>query len=400
MLVANRMNGKRLSLGDKWDKKNLSAIRSKEKFSCPECNEEVILKLGSKRIWHFSHQSGSSCQNQYERESEYHLSGKLLLYHWLRKQGIHAELEKFDPLIRQRPDIAFDWQGQKYAIEFQCSVIPEELFVKRTNKYLEYGYKPIWLAAASLIKRTGKNTISANNFLYLFLRRPRRSWNIPAFCPITSQFINLHGALPVSSRKTITHLEVHSITEFSLDDLLCPAEKHFPKIKTWQIENQKVKSRYFVYPGAHQNPFLKELYQNRLSLLTLPPEIGLPVPSSPYIETPAFIWQTYLYLDVFRHFKRGDMIKYGTVREAFLKRVKRGHVQLRILPVAGHGDYLNPLAEYVLLLVKISIMSRLNSATVKINREIKIYKTIQEQIESETEFFSQYQNKVEESFIK
>jgi competence protein CoiA len=400
VLVANRNNGERLSLGDRWDKKELIEIRSKEKFHCPVCKEEVILKLGSKKIWHFSHLAGGMCEYEYDRESEYHLSGKLQLYSWLKKQGIHVELEKFDPQIRQKPDITFQLKGQKYALEFQCSAIPEPLFVKRTKVYLENGYIPIWIAAANLIKRTRRNVVSVSNFLYLFLRRPHHTWNIPAFCPISRQFINLHGVFPISSQKTLTYLEVQPIHQISLNQLLSPAEKQFPIIKAWQAENQRLKSQYVLYPGARQNPFLQELYHNRLSLLTLPSEIGLPVFSSPYIETPSFIWQTFLYLDVFRHYKKGDLVKYARVLDSFNKRMKRGEIKLRNLPLAGQRDYLYPLAEYILLLTKVSFLSRINSGTVKVNREIIFPSTIEEQIKAEEEFLRKHQSKITEALFK
>ncbi|HAQ08337.1 MAG TPA: hypothetical protein DCR24_12755 [Bacillus bacterium] len=124
------------------------------------------------------------------------------------------------------------------------------------------------------------------------------------------------------------------------------------------------------------------------------------MPSSPYIETPPLIWQTYLFLDVFKHSKKGNMIKYHTIRQAFLKRVNRGHVRLRTIPLAGRGDYLHPLAEYVFLLVKVSFLERLNSATVKQIGEMNIPATIEAQIESEAQFLRKYENKMEESFFK
>lgn len=60
MLVANTSDGKRLSLGEKWGKSDLIGIRSKEKFHCPECSQEVVMKLGSKKIWHFAHLAGAA----------------------------------------------------------------------------------------------------------------------------------------------------------------------------------------------------------------------------------------------------------------------------------------------------------------------------------------------------
>jgi competence protein CoiA len=394
VLVANMSNGKRLSLGEKWNKSDLIGIRSREKFHCPECGEEVVMKLGSKKSWHFSHLAGGSCQYEYDRESDYHRSGKLMLYDWLKKQGIQAELESYDPLMKQKPDVAFKLQSQKYAIEFQCSVISAEIFEKRTKTYLDHGVIPIWIAAETLVKRKTKNVVSLNNFLYLFIRRHRHSWNIPAFCPISGQFINLHGAIPISARKTITNLEVKSLNQFSIQHLISPAAGKFPFMKIWLNENQKLKSQYLRSPGARQNRFLKELYRNRLSLLSLPPVFGLPVHSSPYIETPSFIWQTYLYLDVFRNFKKGDIIYYASIREAFANRVKRRDIKLRLLPAAGQRDAWYTLAEYVFLLTKLSYLDKIDSGTVQVVKEFVIANSIEEQLEADAEFFAEHQNKI------
>ncbi|MGV2940834.1 competence protein CoiA [Mesobacillus sp. LC4] len=394
MLVANKSNGDRLSLGEKWQKKDLIGIRSSEKFHCPECGEEVIMKLGSKKSWHFSHLAGGSCEYEYDRESEYHRSGKLALYNWLKKQGINAVLESYDPLMKQKPDIAFEFQNQKYAIEFQCSVIPAEIFEKRTKTYFGHGVIPIWIAAETLIKRKTKNVVGLNNFLYLFFRLHRHNWNIPAFCPISGQFINLHGAIPISSRKTITSLEVKSLNQSSIQHLISPAAERFAFMKAWQTENRKLKSQYLRSPGARKNRFLKELYRNRLSLLSLPPVFGLPVHSSPYIETPSFIWQTYLYLDVFRYFKRGDIIYYSRIREAFANRVEKGDIKLRQLPVAAHRDVWHTLAEYVFLLTKLSYLDKIDSGTVRVVKDIVMAASIEDQLKAEAEFFAEHQNKI------
>ena len=98
---------------------------------------------------HFAHQKGSLCVESYERESEYHLAGKLQLFQWLNNQKLCPELEPFYPSIRQRPDIGVPYDKKNYALEFQCSAIPPELMIKRTKGYqlrqndsfLDYGWK-------------------------------------------------------------------------------------------------------------------------------------------------------------------------------------------------------------------------------------------------------------------
>lgn len=66
MFIAQRKNGEKISLAERWDRKVLDEYRRKETFYCPICNEAVTLKLGSKRIWHFSHQKEAKCLQGYE----------------------------------------------------------------------------------------------------------------------------------------------------------------------------------------------------------------------------------------------------------------------------------------------------------------------------------------------
>ena len=68
------------------------------------------MKLGSQRIEHFAHQKDSQCTESYERESDYHINGKLQLFQWLEMQNLSPVLEPYYQSIRQRPDIGFTYQ--------------------------------------------------------------------------------------------------------------------------------------------------------------------------------------------------------------------------------------------------------------------------------------------------
>lgn len=145
MLVASAENGVRISLIGSHSIPALQQYRENHSFYCPECKEKVIMKIGKKKIPHFSHKKGSKCPERYERESEYHMSGKVLLFQWLKKKGLNPILEPFYPEISQRPDIGVHYEGVHYALEYQCSSISEELFIKRTEATLrqvpfQFGY--------------------------------------------------------------------------------------------------------------------------------------------------------------------------------------------------------------------------------------------------------------------
>ena len=123
LLTAKLVSGEVISLGANYERLELQKLRDKENFFCRSCSERVILKLGTKRIFHFAHEKGASCTEEFERESEYHMSGKLKLFQWLTDQGISAELECYFPAIKQRADIAFQFEGKTYCLEYQCSKI-------------------------------------------------------------------------------------------------------------------------------------------------------------------------------------------------------------------------------------------------------------------------------------
>ena len=105
MLTAVKKDGTLFSLLPRLPKEKLRRIREDQEFQCPECKEKVMMKIGTQRMEHFAHQKGSLCVESYERESEYHLAGKLQLFQWLENQNLCPELEPFYPSIRQRPDI-------------------------------------------------------------------------------------------------------------------------------------------------------------------------------------------------------------------------------------------------------------------------------------------------------
>jgi competence CoiA-like predicted nuclease len=189
LLNAKTSSGATFSLGNHYRKENLLSLRNKEKFFCPVCGEAVSLKLGNQRIYHFSHRSGTVCRDTFESETIYHMEGKLQLYQWLKGQEIPAELEYFDQTIGQRPDIMFRHAGNKYALEYQCSPITEEIFIKRTDSYFQQNYIPLWIIGSKHIKAKRSNVYSLSNFHYFFLRETKGGQLIlPSYCPEEKHF--------------------------------------------------------------------------------------------------------------------------------------------------------------------------------------------------------------------
>lgn len=82
----------------------------------------------------------------HEPETQEHIEGKIMLFNWIRNiEGIeNCILEAFIPETRQRPDIYFECNGNRYVIEYQCSPISSE-FLERRELYKLAGINDIWI---------------------------------------------------------------------------------------------------------------------------------------------------------------------------------------------------------------------------------------------------------------
>ncbi|MBS4188889.1 hypothetical protein KHA94_01475 [Bacillus sp. FJAT-49705] len=388
MLVSKTKQGDWFSLTSIRNQERLKEIRNKESFYCPECEEEVILKIGSKRIPHFAHKKDASCSESYERESEYHLKGKLKLFEWLISLGLIPQLEPFFKEISQRPDIGFVHNGVLYAIEFQCSVIPEELFVKRTENYYKVDISPIWIMAGKNIKRKGNYRAELTGFDYLFLSKSdSEKWMLPAFCPVTNTLIIVNHILPISVKNSIAQFSVTDMKTASLANLIQPKCSQLFYLEDWQKEIRKAKNITLSLYGSQQNKFLQELYTHSLIPSLLPPEIGLPVKHAPLIETPAIVWQSYLYMDLLRH---KQCFSLHEIRHSFLKRVNRRDVKIRNLPLYRNCDALAAVKEYIELLVKTDRLIAVNHDFFKMDIPITIQENQVKQFEMERDFYQRY----------
>lgn len=127
--------------GEKIFAQNYQGGMGKQLY-CPGCEGRVIFKKGSKTLPHFAHVSLGRCASFSEGETQEHLAGKELLYHWTKS----ATLEAYLPKLQQRPDLLWG----KLAIEVQCSPLAFERFFARTNNYLTHGYLPWWLLGEKL----------------------------------------------------------------------------------------------------------------------------------------------------------------------------------------------------------------------------------------------------------
>lgn len=392
MLTARTKTGKKINLGYNYNKATLLYLRDKEEFLCPICGEEVTLKLGDQRIFHFAHKQGGTCLVSYEPETISHMEGKLQLYQWLARQRIPAVLEFYDKEIQQRPDIMFEYRGRRFALEYQCSVLPENIFTKRTNAYIQKGYTPLWILADSHIYLKKGNIISLSNFHYLFLQAASKGeFFIPAYCPEKHQFQFIQSIFPYTIKNAFCKIFTSLLRNLQIESLLSPLYVNQFNIKNWNQELEYFLLNWLLHPSPRQNAFLHEIYRHNLNPYLLPPEIGLPVPHSVFIQTPIIIWQTYVFLDGLIDKKAGDTINLKEISYHINKRIQRKDIILRNLPQLASVQPIIPVMEYLQNLVKFGILLQKSDDIFQLRHNIVIPRSNREK-EAAKEIFLANQN--------
>lgn len=131
-----------------YEEAKLRVWSNKGILRCPECGERVIYCNGDYKIAYFKHEAGSECEGtKYcEPMTNEHITGIKNIYDRLKEiKGVsNLEVEKYIKNTRQRPDIYFEYEGNKYCIEYQCSPISTE-YNKRHELYQLEGIKDIWI---------------------------------------------------------------------------------------------------------------------------------------------------------------------------------------------------------------------------------------------------------------
>jgi competence protein CoiA len=391
MLTAVKNDGTPFSLLPRLPKEKLRRLREDQEFQCPECKEKVMMKIGTQRMEHFAHQKGSLCVESYERESEYHLAGKLQLFQWLVNQNLCPELEPFYSSIRQRPDIGVLYDKKNLALEYQCSTIPPELMMKRTKQYQLRKMIPFWIMGGKNIKRKGEKKVSLSNFDYLFLTKsPAGQWLLPAYCSTLKTFILLRNITPLSSRNALTQFLIIPMQQIDCEQLLNPSPIAYSfNSADWKKEIRSQKSNIHLQ-GYHQNEFLREMYQASLNCTLLPSFIGLPVPNAPVIETAPLIWQAYVFKDHLHQKKAGEILTFSMVFRSFMQRVHKSQIKLRTLPLVPQISPTLPLAEYLHLLVRLDVLELLNPNTFRIKRKLIVQEHLVLQLEMEDAFYKEF----------
>ncbi|RFU64120.1 competence protein CoiA [Peribacillus glennii] len=390
MLTAKNHNGSLVTLFNIETKEKIIEMKKEGHYHCPCCENEVTIKAGKMKVPHFAHKRNSSCHAFSEPESEYHLLGKLNLYQWVSTQ-YPATLEAYIPEIKQRADILVMSGNKKYAIEFQCSSIPEEVFIQRTNSYLSAGIFPVWILGEKNINKLGQNEFSLRHFDWLFLSGSQESPSIVAYCPLKHRLAKLHKIIPFSPRTAFALHSHFPLSGLSFNDLFEMQSGVFPFLSRWR-EKRRAWSFHNGKSANWKDPFYRNLYINQLTPATLPPEIGIPVPGIHMVETAAIRWQSYIFTDTIYRKEEGRPVLMNEFIQAYRNRIDMGHIRLRVLPLISEKDCLFPLFGYVSFLLSTGYIEEREKGYFKVRKKVEIPRTVAQAVELEKNFYYVHQN--------
>ncbi|PLR78817.1 competence protein CoiA [Bacillus sp. V3-13] len=389
MLTAKTKTGEYFSLGDHYPREFLEDLRKREEFYCPQCHEKLILKIGTKKVYHFSHYHDGICTAAgSEAESLYHMEGKLNLYSWLKRQNLQPVLEHYIPEINQRADISYNYKGKRFALEYQCSPISPKEFMERTNAYIRSNRVPLWILGGKQIQRKTADIASLSQFHFLFFRNRLEQWNLPCYCPATNQFITIHHPVSISPRHSFVQFSVSSPIKADVQQLLAAERTPSFSLQKWRQELDRYKLAFLGRAKSTNLSFLKEIYRHSLNISLLPSIIGLPTANNLYIETSPLIWQTYLYLDVLQKCRNGDVLSIGQFYRSMAQRLKKNQIKMRTLPLAK-GNWLLAIEGYVKLLVDTGYLAWKHENNLKVLKQVDSPAT---QIQKSTADDSMYLN--------
>ena len=300
ILTAFKDNEKMFTLTRDMTKDQLLLFRNTSKFTCPQCETPLRLKIGKVVTPHFAHIVLTNCLTSFsERESPTHLTGKQQLAEFFTRVGCKVSVEAYLPKISQRPDILVKNKRKTFAIEFQCSVIPADDVEKRTAGYLRLKIPAIWLLRTpkniQVISR-GTSIIKLTKFMQLFIKNQSSSGDtIITYDPSTANFFYMSHLIHIGGSSFISKIRLLSMTQQTFPFAQVTTLNKDEVESYWNLFLFKrlrfLKNRIRVSSLGVKDRFLKQCYEHKLRPEDLPLFIGFPIKDSQVIQGHLVEWQ-------------------------------------------------------------------------------------------------------------
>jgi competence protein CoiA len=300
ILTACMNNDKMFTITRNTTKDQLLLLRNTSKFTCPQCETPLRLKIGKVVTPHFAHIVLTRCITSFsERETPTHLIGKQHLAEFFTRVGCKVSVEAYLPKISQRPDLLVRNKRNTFAIEFQCSVIPIDDIEKRNVGYLRLKIPSIWLLRTPPnipMNATSISVIKLSKFIQAFMKNlPSSGATIITYDPTTAKFIYISQLIHISGSSFLAKIRALSIEQqtfpFAQIKILTKEERE----DYWNLFQYKrlryLRNRIQSSPFGVKDRLLKLCYENKIRPEDLPLHIGFPVQDSQVIQAHLVEWQ-------------------------------------------------------------------------------------------------------------
>lgn len=344
------------------------SLSKNETYHCPSCQTPVHLKLGAVIRPHFAHFQNEACEGFSEGETDEHVNGKLHLKEWIESLGYKVELEAYLSELKQRPDLLIHVEDRRIALEFQCSFIPIQKTIERSNGYLEAGYEVIWVLGDQF---TYWDRLT--EFQKACLYQKDKQLQLIHY-DVEKQKLTIRSQFSYDSVKYLTSKKQVYRTDRA--ESLRKFHVEFPKIGRVNIKSRHYKLIRRLTPRT--KAFTELLYINQESLIRMPKELYEIVPSQWMIQSFEYEWK-YRFVLWLESLDPGKVI----TRKVLMKRLDEMDVEYSLIPQATDIQRLAPFYEFLTVLIRTGVVKKIGYNKWSYQKPLKRYKYLEEKFKNE-----------------
>lgn len=392
LFVAIDQKGVMINVAEKkWSRQRLMKLREETTFSCPTCKQELELRIGTIISAHFAHRKYGECPTiKGSHESDYHMRGKLDLYHWFQRQQVieSVRLEPYLQQTKQRPDLLIEYHQKRIAIEYQCSTINARSLKNRSKQYQQEGIPNLWILGAKTLTRVGARTYHLTPFQWNFvIKKENTAPYLYSYCPNARSMIVLYNILPFSSRSVISEHKHYTLHSTSLQELLkIPSSNKAIWQMEWLQKIRKFRLSSLGFQSKQTSRFHTYLYQTQsLPLSYLPSYAFLPLADNYIFDCPVYVWQGWILLFI-HSLPLHALFSIHNVYHDFSMRMNEGFITTRSL--TNSASFISAIDTYLMKLTDLSIIVFEEKEHLRKVKEIKWTNQMEELLKEDSKIIS------------
>lgn len=301
MLVAMTEQQQLFHLTTKLPLDELQRLKKLQSFFCPQCKQPLLLKTGKIKIPHFAHKKNSECNSLFsEGESHAHLIGKQQLFQLFTNLQLQPILEPYLPNLQQRPDLLVTMKDRQYAVEFQCSPIEHQVFLQRTNGYLNAQITPSWiLHTPEKFKSPGIVKISINHTNAQFIQQYKNQRFLLTYDVKSKMFYYISNLIHIQKLQYFAVVKVLPLFQqrfpFLIPEKITKQQFYIVLHNFRGFRDRYIRPRLLLSKKGINDRFFRAIYELQLTMTNLPVFLGIPVFNTNAFNSFCLEWQVELF---------------------------------------------------------------------------------------------------------